>query len=202
MIAGLAAAPALLAPPVLEPFDGGTHTSSYLVEGTVDTLRLDSKVLILRNDVVIDSAATVKTKSFSVRIPLLPGKNTITAVRVAVIDSVLQVSPPSNAVHVNFVETETFFIPVPFPPGGSFDLNPGREASGATLRVYDMVGDEVARFENRTPRSYYSFIWDGLNGGSEAVRRGPLIAVAVIDYPDGTHDVRRRAFLFDPGASR
>jgi hypothetical protein len=33
------------------------------------------------------------------------------------------------------------------------------------------------------------------------VRRGPLVAVAAIDYPDGTHEIVRQVFLFDPKGS-
>jgi hypothetical protein len=187
-----------LAPPVLEPFDGKWHSDSFLVSGSVDSVRALSQVHIRRNGVVVDSASTSIRRTFSVRVTLVPGENQITAV---LIDSTLQTSPPSNAIIVRFDDSAGLFIAVPMAPGAAFNLNAVNEARGAALRVFDMTGDLVVQFASTETKVLYSFPWDGLNASREAVRRGPLVAVGTIDYPDGTHEVIRRAFLFDPGAS-
>ncbi len=187
-----------LAPPVLEPFDGKWHTDSFLVSGRVDSVRALSRVHIRRNGVVVDSASTSIKRTFTVRVPLVRGENQITAV---LIDSTLETSPPSNAITVRFDDSAGLFIAVPMAPGAAFDLNAVNEARGAALRVFDMTGDLVVQFASTETKVLYSFPWDGLNASREAVRRGPLVAVGTIDYPDGTHKVIRRAFLFDPGAS-
>jgi hypothetical protein len=191
-------ASAALAPPVLEPFDGKWHTDTFLVAGEVDSVRLDSWVRILRDGVVVDSVTTSVDRTFSVPVGLVPGVNRFTAV---LRNTNFEVSPPSNTVTVTFDTGAGLFIPVPFAPGASFDLNTARDASQAELRVFDVTGDFVVGFESREPRMFYSFAWDGLNASGERVRRGPLIAVGVIHYPDGTSEVIRRAFLFDPEGS-
>jgi hypothetical protein len=189
---------AALAPPVLEPFDGRWHADTFVVEGRVDSVRAGSWVRILRDGAVVDSVSTSTRADFRTTIALSPGDNTITAV---LRDAAFQESPPSRAVVVRFSTDSGFFVPVPFAPGASFQWSAIDGASGAQVRVYDMVGDLVVRFESRDPRTYYTFVWDGRNASHESVRRGPLIAVGILDYPDGTRDIERRAFLFDPEAS-
>jgi hypothetical protein len=39
-----------------------------------------------------------------------------------------------------------------------------------------------------------------LNGSGVEVKKGPLVGVAAIDYADGSHDVFRDVFLYDPNA--
>lgn len=184
-----------LAAPVLTPFNGKAHTDSYLVTGDVDSIRTDSWVRVLRNGVVIDSTAIVTRTSFSVRVPLVVGDNTLTAI---LRDKSFNTSPPSNSVIVNFVDKPGLFMPVPMVPGASFDLNAVETAVKAEVRIFDTTGDLVVRFESREARVFYSFPWDGKNGSFQSVRRGPLVAVATLDYVDGTHDVVRQVFLFDP----
>jgi hypothetical protein len=86
-------------------------------------------------------------------------------------------------------------------PGRSFDLNAVNTAIRAGIRVFDMAGEMVVTFESNDALTFYSFPWDGLNASGERVRRGPLIAVGTIDYPDGQHEVIRRAFIYDPETS-
>lgn len=187
-------APAQTLPaPVLEPFNGKWHTPSYLLRGEVARARFLSFVRVLRDGVVIDSVSTAVDSLFSVRVPLEPGPNQFTAVW---IDTSLT-SPPSNTVNVTFDTSAGFFMPVPFVAGASFDINVTDPVGKVVLRVFDVMGDLVTQFESREQRTFYSFPWDGLNASGERVHRGPLIAVAAIDYSDGSHEVIRRAFLFD-----
>jgi hypothetical protein len=156
-------------------------------------------VRILRDGVVVDSTSAATSKSFSVRVTLHLGDNRLTAV---LRDSSFNMSPPSNGVSVHFDDRSGLFVPVPFVPGASFDLNPATMAMKAELRVFDTQGALVIGFESREPRTSYSFLWDGKNGSFQNVLRGPLVAVATIEYPDGTHDVIRQVFLFDPEGAR
>jgi hypothetical protein len=187
-----------LAPPALKPFVGKSHTDSYLLKGEVDSVRTGSWVRVMRNGVVVDSTSASGDTLFSLRVPLVVGDNRLTAV---LRDSSFNVSPVSNAVSVHFDDRSGLFVPVPFVPGASFDLNPVETAVKAELRIFDTTGDLVIRFQSREPRAFYSFPWDGKNGSYQSVRRGPLVAVGAIDYLDGTHDVIRQVFLFDPEGS-
>ncbi len=185
---------AILAP-ALVPFEGKSHTDSYLLKGEIDSVRVGSWVRILRDGVQVDSVSGAVDTLFSRRVALLEGKNTFTAV---LRDSTFAASPPSNPVIVHFVGAAGLFMPVPMVAGASFDLNAVETAVKAELRVFDTAGDLVVRFESHESRTFYSFPWDGKNGSYQSVRRGPLVAVGAIDYPDGTHDVIRQVFLFDP----
>ena len=198
-IAGLSSRALTPAPPVLTPFDGKSHTDTYLLEGEVDSVRAGSWVRVLRNGVVIDSTSAATDTLFAIRVKLVPGYQTLTAVYR---DAAFNVSAPSNIVSVRFDDSSGLFVPVPFVPGASFDLNPVTTAVKAELRVFDVTGDLVIGFESREPRTFYSFVWDGKNGSFENVRRGLLVAVGAIDYPDGTHSVMRQVFLFDPEPTR
>jgi hypothetical protein len=184
--------------PVLDAFNGKWHSDSYLLRGEVDTTRFLSFVRILRNGTVVDSVTTTIDSLFTVRVDLEPGENNFTAI---LRDSSFVESPPSNTVTVFFDTSAGFFVPVPFAPGASFDLNTVNEAINADVRIFDVGGDLVVHFESREAGTFYSFPWDGLNGSGERVHRGPLVAVGTIDYADGSHQVVRRVFLFDPEAS-
>jgi hypothetical protein len=183
--------------PVLTSPGGKSHTDSYVVAGSVDTLIAGSWVRILRNGTVIDSVSAATNKQFSKRVPLLVGDNSLRAV----LANGTSVSVGSNIVTVHFVTQAGFFMPVPMVPGASFDINPVETAAKVELRLFDTGGDLVKKFESRDARNFYSFPWDGKNNSYLAVKRGPLVAVVVIDYPDGTHDVIRHALLFDPQGS-
>ena len=182
---------------MLEPFNGKWHTNSYLLRGEVARARLLSFVRVLRDGVVIDSVSTSIDSLFSVRVALQPGDNQFTAVW---IDTSLT-SPPSNAVNVRFDTSAGFFMPVPFTSGASFDINVTDPVGKVVLRLFDVMGDLVTQFESREQRTFYSFPWDGLNASGERVHRGLLVAVTAIDYTDGSHEVIRRAFLFDSDGS-
>jgi hypothetical protein len=187
------------APPALTPFDGKSYGSTYMLSGTYnDGGDTRSVVRILRNGEVVDSLTTLVSKSpFTTPVRLLPGRNELVAV---LRDGAFNASAPSNTVVVRFESGAGLFMPVPFTPGASFDLNAPRAARGAAVRVYDVTGDLVARFEDAQARQFYSFPWDGLNGSGIDTKKGPLVAVASLDYDDGTRDVFRKVFLFDPGA--
>ena len=191
----------LSAPPApsLEPFDGKWHGSTYLLRGEFDDRNETGAYLrILRNGVPIDSLSTVPLGStFSRNVPLISGVNLFTAV---LRDGAFNTSPPSNTVIVRFDEGAGLYTPSPFVPGASFHVNAPRGANSAALRVFDLTGDLVALFEDDRALQQYSFVWNGLNGTGAAVKKGPLVAVAAIEYEDGSRDVYRRVILFDPDA--
>jgi len=180
--------------PVIHSPGGKSHADSYLLKGEVDSVRTNSWVRITRNGTLIDSVSAALDTLFSKRVPLVVGENTFRTF----LTKGTAVSPGSNRVTVYFDTEAGFFIPVPMVPGASFDVNPVETAARVEVRIFDPAGDLVIKFENHETRDFYSFPWDGKNGSYQSVRRGLLVAVGAIDYPDGTHDVIRKAFLFDP----
>ncbi|HET6348924.1 MAG TPA: hypothetical protein VFH88_07565 [Candidatus Krumholzibacteria bacterium] len=185
--------------PTLNPFDGKWHTDSFVVSGSVDTVRFLSFARIYRDGVLVDSAQTTTSRHFKIRVALSPGDNVFTSVLVD--SAAINMSPVSNAVVVHFDDSAGLFIPVPFTPGAAFDVNTPEPASRIELRVFDVTGDFVVSFQSNESRTTYTFPWNGQNSSSVDVLRGPLIAIATIEYPDGTRDVKKRAFLYTPKGS-
>jgi hypothetical protein len=184
--------------PKLSPFDGKSHADYYVLKGEIDSVRVGSFVRVYRNGAVLDSVSGSVDTLFSIEVPLLVGDNTFIAV---LRDAKFNESPQSNRVSVVFDTRSGMYIPVPMTPGAILSLNSTEPATKAELRIFDTAGDLVIRFEGRDSRTYYAFPWDGKNGSYLSVRRGPLVAVGTIDYPDGTRDVLRQVFLYDPQGS-
>lgn len=181
--------------PTLTPFKGTWHSRTFRVTGTADnggdTATL---VRVARNGSPIDSTLVLKGE-FAFNVPLVAGRNVIVA---TLKDGAGNVGPPSNAVIVDFDTKVGLFAPAPFTPGAVFDLNAPRLAQAADLRIFDLRGDVVVRFSKQERGPFYAFTWNGNNASGSSVRRGPLVAVATLTYDDGTRDVFRAVFLFDP----
>ena len=184
--------------PSLEPFDGSWHASTYPLGGEVDDGGDSGAIVrVYRDGALVDSVSTAASNSFTVDVPLDPGRNEIVAV---LRDSAFNTSPPSNTVVVSFDVSAGFFAPVPFTPGASFEVNAARAASAVTLRIFDVMGDLVATIENENDLQFYSLPWDGRNGSGVATKKGPLVAVAALLYADGGQEIVREVFLYDPDA--
>ncbi len=183
------------ATPVLDAFSGTWRTERFPVSGTADNGGdTGALVRIARNGTVVDSIPTALSDRFTVDVPLVVGRNEIVAYQR---DGAGNVSGPSNRILVDFASSGGVYFPVPFTPGDSFDVNATRTARSVTLRVFDVTGDLVTFFEDGTSSQYYTFRWNGRNSSDREVRRGPLVAVATVQYEDGSRDVFREVFLFD-----
>jgi hypothetical protein len=183
------------AAPRLDAFTGSWRGERYPLSGSVDNGGDASSIVrVYRNGTPVDSAATVLSANFTVQVPLVPGRNELVARQR---DGAGNLSAPSNEVVVTFQSAAGLFFPVPFAPGGTFQLNADRVARTATLRVFDVAGDLVTLFEDGSARQYYTFTWNGRNSSDRDVRRGPLVAVATITYDDGAREIFREVFLFD-----
>jgi hypothetical protein len=182
--------------PVLQSFSGTWRQDRFPLAGSADNGGdVASFIRISRNGAVLDSLPLTTPGGFSIDVPLVPGSNAFVAYQR---DGAGNVSGPSNIVTVMFQSSGGLYFPVPFTPGASFQVNAPRAASSVTLRVFDVKGDLVTLFENDSPRQFYTFPWNGKNSSDHGVRRGPLVAIAAIAYDDGTRDIYREVFLFDP----
>lgn len=189
---------AALSPPVLEAFNGVSRINTYVLRGTADNDGdVGAWVRIRRNGVQVDSVSTLLGASFTRTMTLTPGRNEFTAV---LRDAAFNASAPSNTVVVNFNTAAGLYVPVPFPAGGSFAVNTARNADRVSLRVFDLIGNVVIEFERDDDATSYAFAWDGRNGSGITVRRGPLVVIAEVIYPDGEREILREAFLFNPDA--
>ncbi len=185
-------------PPTLDPAPSTWNTSRYPLSGHAsDGGDNGSFVRVYRNGALVDSVSTVIADDFALDLELLPGRNEIYA---TLRDGAMNVSPRSNTLTINFDTGAGLFTRAPFRPGDAFDVNATRTASRCTLRVFDMTGQIVKILEDNSARQYYAFPWDGVNGSGIDVKKGPLIAVAAVEYGDGSRDIFREVFLYDPNA--
>ena len=187
-------------PPTLDPFTGIWRNPSFELGGTwagsPDVIRF------YRNGTQVDSVFTIILEAkgltrFAPVIELENGVNTLTATAV---DEALNESALSNEVRVEFEDDSGLYIPAPFTRNDEFHLNLRETADRATLRIYDLSGDLVVILTKDFPSRNYAFRWDGLNGGGEDVKKGPLVAVseAEVDGSTAGDAVFREVFLFDP----
>lgn len=185
--------------PVLDAVATSTwKTSTYPLSGHAnDGGDQGSFVRVYRNGALVDSVSTFFGDDFEIDVPLVSGRNRLTA---ALRDGAMNASPPSNPVTVTFDTGAGVFAPAPFGPGDAFDVNASRTAARCTLRVFDLSGQSVIVLEDDGAKQFYSIAWNGSNGTGIDVKKGPLVAVASVDYDDGSHDVFRTVFLFDPHA--
>jgi flagellar hook assembly protein FlgD len=187
--------------PTLDPYLGGGKPwtgSVYPLSGTLNGASdAGAFVRVYRNGVVVDSVATLNSVLFDVDVPLVSGRNDLVAV---VRDGAFNVGPPSNTVTVVFDTGAGLFAPAPFGPDDRFDVNARAPATGCTVRVFDLLGEIVVVLTDDAAQQFYSIAWNGRNGSGAEVKKGPLVAVVQIDYDDGSHDVFREVFLYDPHA--
>ncbi len=186
------------APQLDRPTTSAWKTSTYPLTGHADDGGdQGSFVRVYRNGALVDSVSTFQSDDFTVDVPLVAGRNDIfTRLR----DSAQNASAPSNTVTVTFDTGSGVFAPAPFGPGDVFDVNATRSAVRCTLRVFDLSGQVVVVLTDESAQQFYAIPWNGVNGSGLDVKKGPLVAVASVDYDDGSHDVFRQVFLFDPNA--
>ncbi|MFH1754878.1 MAG: hypothetical protein ABIA59_04170 [Candidatus Latescibacterota bacterium] len=181
------------ASPQLDAPQAVVHIPSYILTGTFsqDT----KKVRIFRDGAFIDSVVIVIQTSLSKEVRLQPGDNVFTAVA---LDDAGNVSAPSEAVTVVYDSATSVFIPQPFRPDDSFQINLTGEKARIALRIFDLAGNLVFVQREYTFGSSIDMHWNGLNGDAETVKRGPLVMVVSVSYDNGDKNTLREIFLFQP----
>jgi hypothetical protein len=161
------------------------------VDPGVDTME------IYQNGVLVDRIAPnlPVIPEFPYTITLVPGNNTIYAIA---FDAAGNSSGRSNVISVVLDRSPGLLISVPFVANDAFLLNLSRPASTVSLRVYDLGGGLVQVLSSTSAGTNIALPWDGRNGNGEAVKKGPLVAIAKIQYRDGGGEVFREAFLYEP----
>ena len=172
-----------------------TRNPSLLLTGTVDA-DVDT-MNIYRNGALVDRIAPnlPVIPEFPYTITLVPGNNAIYAIA---FDAVGNSSGQSNEISVVLDRSPGLLISVPFLPNDAFLLNLSKPASTVVLRVYDLGGGLVQVLNSTSAGTNIALPWDGRNGNGEAVKKGPLVAIAKIQYQDGGSEVFREAFLYEP----
>jgi hypothetical protein len=178
-------------PPVLNPPEDVVHVPKYTLTGSFS---VDSKkIRIFRNGAYVDSVFILIQESLAEEVLLTPGDNVFTAIA---LDEAGNTSTPSNAVTVVYDAATSVFIPQPFGPNDSFQINLAGKEARITLKIFDLGGDLVYTHRDYTPGSNIDIPWDGLNGEREEVKRGPLVLVVRVAYDNGNENTFRELFLF------
>ena len=179
---------------MLQELPHTTRAPEILLRGTVEGDFTDV-MRIYRNDALADTIQPKVTGEWPHLVALEPGLNRIYAVMA---DETGNTSGPSNTVEVTFDSAAGLYIPQPFGPGDIFQVNLAEPAHSVTLRIYDMSGHLVRALVERSSADFVSIVWDGLNGGGDDVKKGPLVAVALVEHSDGEKESLRSIFLFEP----
>ena len=181
------------APPVLDQPVTPTRNPTVLLDGTTSP---DTDVMrIFRNGAPVDTIfPNAPVPELPYQLSLLVGENRVYAIAA---DAAANTSARSNEITVVFDSSPGLVISQPFSPNDAFQVNLARPAR-LTLRIFDLGGNLVERLRHLDPASTITISWDGLNGDGEQVKKGPLVAVAEIQYEDGGNDVLREIFLFQP----
>lgn len=180
--------------PILLPLPAVTRAPSVVLDGTVGGSAGDV-MRIYRNDALADTLFAKIEGRWPHTLEVVPGLNRIRAVMV---DGAGNVSPPSNTVETTFDPSSGLYVPQPFRPGDGFQINFAQPARAVTLRIFDMGGHPVRVIEYTSASDFATIPWNGVNGDGVAVKKGPLVAVVVIEFAAGRKETRREVFLFEP----
>lgn len=187
-------------PPILDPIETPTRNQFVTLTGTGDPGVFTRQIRFYRNGTLLDSIQNgdpqfFDNERFRYNLALIPGVNIIWADQV---DNLGNVSSLSNTVRIEFDGTVGFFINQPFRSNDAFQINLVSPATAISINVYDMSGGLVQKLYASMGGTSISIPWDGNNGDGEPVRKGPLIAVLVVEYTSSNRNIQREAFLFDP----
>ncbi len=186
--------------PALDPFTGVWRNPSFELGGTwtgsPDIIRF------YRNGTKVDSVFTIilEAQGLTRFTPIIELENGVNVLNATAVDEALNESAFSNEVRVEFKDDSGLYIPAPFTRNDEFHLNLRETAERATLRIYDLSGELVVILTKDFSARSYAFRWNGLNGGGEDVKKGPLVAVSQVEVDGSTSAgaVFREIFLFDP----
>ena len=129
--------------PVLASLPPVIRSPSVVIDGTPGGAQTDV-MRVYRNDELADTLFPNIEGQWPHTLGVEPGLNLIWAVMA---DEAGNVSPPSNTVQTTFDTSSGFYIPQPFRAGEAFQLNLAQDARRVTLRVYDLSGYLVRKFE-------------------------------------------------------
>jgi hypothetical protein len=181
-------------PPVWDPpLERRVHLGSIELRGRVPSGAMS--VRVFQDGTMIDSIVVLAQTAFSTTASLTAPIHRFTA---DAVDETGNVSDPSDTLVVIVESGVDVFFERPFRPGGHFEVRLARSARSLDLRIFDLAGDLVRHLTGPEGASEARLPWDGRNESGESVRRGPLILVVDVRYPDGSRERWRKAFLYSP----
>jgi len=184
-------------PPVLERPEPVTYSPNFVLKGTIDpSVGFDDVMRIYRNDALADTVFPAVPGQWPHSMTLVGGLNRIYAVMT---DKAGNIGQPSNTIEVTWDQSKGFHIRQPFRPNDAFEIAV-REGvtTHATIRIYDLGGNLVQMVTDTGFGASISIPWSGLNGDGVLTKKGPLVAVAQLQFDDGKIEVIRKTFVFAP----
>ncbi|MFQ5511474.1 MAG: FlgD immunoglobulin-like domain containing protein [Candidatus Krumholzibacteriia bacterium] len=174
-----------------------TRKPRFLLDVTQSPVPGEWNVMrIFRNGAFLDSVfPNLPNAGLPYDAALLPGANRFTAVAV---DQAGNGSAASNEITIVFDSAAGLSMPQPFVANDDFQINLTKPALTVTVKIYDLGGHLVEELSSSIVSTSVTISWDGLNGDSDPVEKGPLVAVARAHYLDGDREVFREIFLFQP----
>ncbi len=180
--------------PILDQPPAVIHAPFVRLDGTVGG-NLSDVMRIYRNDALVDTLFPRIEGAWPHNLEIDPGLNRIWAVMA---DGAGNVSPPSNTINVTFDASSGLYVPQPFRPGDAFQVNLVETARTVTVRIYDVGGHAVRVLDERPTSGNVTIPWNGVNGDGDEVKKGPLVAVVLVEFASGKNETLRDVFLFEP----
>jgi hypothetical protein len=181
------------AQPAFEDPPAGVRSAGYTLRGTAEG---SNRVIIVRNDVLVDTFAVDAEGRFAAAVTLVPGDNRFTAEG---LDPAGNKTVRSPAVTIILVTGGFVSIPVPFRPGDILEVGASRAARGLRVEFWTLAGDLARVLTSDTANDVYRVAWDGRDAAGERLNSGPLIVIIRTDFVDGGGETERRAIVLTAG---
>ena len=182
--------------PVLDPVPGTVRSPALTVSGLAAA---SVQVDIRRNQAVVATVPVGEDGRFSADITLQVGANSLVVVGR---DNAGNPSEPSTAVSVTYLTGMFITIPTPFRPGGTIQVGTEKTASRLRIEFWTLGGDLASVLTDDASRDLYTVTWDGTDGDGNRLNSGPLIALVLLDFPDGTSSTDKKAMILATVAGR
>ena len=182
--------------PILDALPAAVRSPTLVVSGMASG---SNNVDIRRNLTTVITVPVSEDGRFEATITLLSGTNTIAAIARDNAGNQTELSSAASVVYV----TDMFIrIPAPFRPGGAIQVGTDKTADRLRIEFWTLGGDLASVLTDETQRDIYSLTWDGTDGSGNRLNSGPLIAVFIVDYVDGTSHVEKQAMILAPPVSQ
>ena len=143
-------------------------------------------------EAVAEAPVDSLTDGFDVTVPLVMGRNALTAVA---FDQFGHASAPSSLLELFRLDDVRVRIASRVRPGDAIEVTLERRPTRIDLDIFNLSGDLIWQGSEIDPGEAHSFSWNGRNRSGELVLSGPYVARVTIHENGGNRAVNK-AFVF------
>jgi len=179
------------APPVIDELPALVRDFALTITGSVEADATDSVVVYRASgtDTAAFGLRIAASATFSRTVTLREGDNEIWAVA---FDASREASPRSNTALVRYETIIARIYPEVFREPGVFEIDLAERAYEATIDIYTVSGERVARLRKSGAATQFMIEWNLESGDGLPVKNGAYLAVFSVALPGGTTTVEKR----------